>query len=81
MQSANRYYYSRQEKPTANSKSRQALLSMVTLTHPRVTYASKVQPVEPPILQRQATNQNIAPAPADACGKNVSGDPAHERQT
>ena len=63
MQSANRDYYSRQEKPTANSKARPALPS--TITPPRATYASKVQPVEPPTSQRQATNQNIAPAPAD----------------
>ena len=58
MQSANRDYYSRQEKPTANSKSRLALPSVVTITPPGVTYASK----EPPISQRQATN---VPAPAD----------------
>ena len=65
MQSANRDYYFCQEKRTANSKSRPALPSVVTITPPRVTYASKVQPVEPPISQRQATNQNIAPVPAD----------------
>ena len=62
MQSGNRDYYSRQEKATANSKSRPALPSMVTITPPRVTYASKVQPVDPPNSQQQATNQNIAPA-------------------
>ena len=64
MQSTNRDYYSRQEKPTANSKSRPALSSVVTITPPRV---SKVQPVEPSISQsqRQETTQNIAPAPAD----------------
>ena len=42
MQSANRDYYSRQEKLTANSKSRPRLPSVVIITPPRVTYASKV---------------------------------------
>ena len=63
MQSANRDYYSVPEKPTANSKSKLALPSVVTITHSLVAYAVKVQPVEP---QQQATNQNTTPTPADA---------------
>ena len=51
MQLANRDYYFCQEKRTANSKSRLALPSVVTITPPRVNYASKVPPVEPPISQ------------------------------
>ena len=63
--SANKDYYSRQEKPIANSQSRPALPSMVTITTPRITYVSKVQPVELPTSQKQATNQTTAPAPTD----------------
>ena len=41
MQSANRDYYSHQEKPTGNSKSRPELPLLVTITPPRVIYAIK----------------------------------------
>ena len=62
MQSANRDYCSFQEKQTANSKSKLALPSVVTITHSLVAYVVKVLPVEP---QQQATNQNTTTTPAD----------------